>query len=59
LSITRVLPLWPAHFARAPDSGKLQSLMIKVTFPDGSVKEVEAGSTPLDIANLLANSRQF
>ncbi|MBR2202470.1 MAG: TGS domain-containing protein, partial [Bacteroidales bacterium] len=30
--------------------------MIKITFPDGSVKEFENGSTPLDIAKALSNS---
>ncbi|MCR4560190.1 MAG: TGS domain-containing protein, partial [Bacteroidales bacterium] len=30
--------------------------MIKITFPDNSVKEFENGSTPLDIAKTLSNS---
>ncbi|MBQ3657065.1 MAG: threonine--tRNA ligase [Bacteroidales bacterium] len=30
--------------------------MIKITFPDNSVKEFENGSTPLDIAKSLSNS---
>lgn len=30
--------------------------MIKITFPDQSVKEFEGGSTPLDIAKALSNS---
>lgn len=30
--------------------------MIKITFPDGSVKKFENGSTPLDIAKALSNS---
>jgi threonyl-tRNA synthetase len=38
------------YFSRTRDSGKLHSVMIQVTFPDGSIKDVQAGSTPLQLA---------
>lgn len=30
--------------------------MIKITFPDGAVKEFESGSSTLDIAKSISNS---